>query len=164
MPATFPGQALGLGVDLRRILHQVALAAIEGNLGNLFLRGAGRYHGNEGQTEQTREVGFGNRRRAAGCFDHRRARAQPAITQGIEKQRPRQPVLETAGGVARLILEIQLDLGKAWQRQRDQVSVGATLEVRFDNTDGFTSPLAVIVHGRFSGKKVEVLQNMLGKF
>ncbi|MNH33336.1 hypothetical protein D3C79_938390 [compost metagenome] len=73
-------------------------------------------------------------------------------------------MLETVGGVARLILEIQLDLGKAWQRQRDQVSVGATLEVRFDNTDGFTSPLAVIVHGRFSGKKVEVLQNMLGKF
>ncbi|MND75272.1 hypothetical protein D3C80_668840 [compost metagenome] len=56
-------------------------------------------------------------------------------------------MLEAAGGVAGFVLEVQLDLGKTRQGQRDQVCVGTALEVSLDDTDCFTCPLTVIVHG-----------------
>jgi hypothetical protein len=37
VPAVLTGQAFGLGVDLRRILHQMALATVERDLRDLFL-------------------------------------------------------------------------------------------------------------------------------
>ncbi|MNP27431.1 hypothetical protein D3C76_1203410 [compost metagenome] len=70
--AGFPRQTFGFCVELRRVIHQMALTTIERDLGNLFLRGTGRHHGDERQSEQAREVGFGDCRRAAGGFDHRR--------------------------------------------------------------------------------------------
>ena len=112
VPPAFLGQAFGFGVDLRRVLDQMALATVEGNLGDLLL-GRGRGHdGNKRQAEQAREVGFRDRRRAAGRFNNGGARLEPAIAQRIQEQRARQPVFQAAGGVAGLILEVQLD---AWQ-------------------------------------------------
>ncbi|MNG23621.1 hypothetical protein D3C84_1082500 [compost metagenome] len=51
--------------------------------------------------------------------------------------------------MARLILEVQLDAGKTWQRQGDQVGVGAALEVGFDDPDRFAGPLSVVAHGGY---------------
>ncbi|MOA60929.1 hypothetical protein D3C78_1859440 [compost metagenome] len=56
-------------------------------------------------------------------------------------------MLEAAGWMTGLILEIQLDTRKTWQRQRDQVGVGAALEIRLDDADGFAGPLSVVAHG-----------------
>ncbi|MNN06995.1 hypothetical protein D3C81_1198080 [compost metagenome] len=148
MPAALARQPFGLGVNLRRVVDQVALAAIEGDLRDLLLGGAGRHHGNERQSEQAGEIGFGNRRRTAGRLDHRRSRFQPAVAQRIEEQRARQAVLEAAGGVAGLVLEVQVDARHAGQIEGDQVRVGAALEVRLDDADCLASPGAFVVqHG-----------------
>ncbi|MOA19580.1 hypothetical protein D3C78_1399730 [compost metagenome] len=58
-------------------------------------------------------------------------------------------MLEAPRGVAGLIFEVQLDPRQAWQRQGDQMRVGATLEVGFDDPDGFAGPLSVVAHGLF---------------
>ena len=67
---------------------------------------------------------------------------QPAIAQRIQKQRPRQPVLEAARGVRGFVLEIQVDAvgHEGGQPQRDEVRVGAALVVGFDAGDGFVVP------------------------
>ena len=67
---------------------------------------------------------------------------QPAIAQRIQKQRPRQPVLEAARGVGGFVLEVQVNAmgGEGWQAQRDQVGIGAALVVGFDAGDGFVEP------------------------
>jgi hypothetical protein len=52
--------------------------------------------------------------------------------------------------MAGLILEIQLDAWQSGQRQWDQMRIGTALEIRLDDTDGFTRPLAGIIHGVFS--------------
>ncbi|MNK94002.1 hypothetical protein D3C87_1141920 [compost metagenome] len=149
VPVVFASQALGLGVDLGRIVYQVALATIEGNLRDLFLGRGRRHHRNERQAQHAREVRFGNRRRTAGCFNDRRAGFEPAVTQRIKEQRTGQTVLETARGVAGFILEVQLDARKTRQRQGDQVGVGAALEIGFDDPDRFAGPLSVVAHDGF---------------
>ena len=67
---------------------------------------------------------------------------QPAIAQRIQKQRPRQPVLQAARGVRGFVLEVQVNAvrGKGGQAQRDQVGVGASLVIGFDAGDGFVQP------------------------
>ena len=67
---------------------------------------------------------------------------QPAIAQRIQKQRPRQPVLQAACGVRGFVLEVQVNAvrGKGGQAQRDQVGIGAALVVGFDAGDGFVEP------------------------
>ena len=67
---------------------------------------------------------------------------QPAIAQRIQKQRPRQPVLEAARGVCGLVLEVQVNAlrGKGGQAKWDQMCVGASLVIRFDAGDGFVEP------------------------
>ena len=150
MTTALPGQALGLRVNLRRVLHQMALAAVEGDLRDLFLGSGGRHHRDKRQAQQPCEVGFGDRRRTAGRLDHRRARAQPAIAQGIEEQRTRKTVLQAAGRMAGFVLEVQLDARQARQRQRDQVGVGTALEVGFNDPDRFPGPLSVVAHDGYS--------------
>ena len=74
---------------------------------------------------------------------------QPAIAQRIQKQRPRQPVLQAARGVRGFVLEVQVNAvrGKGGQAQRDQVGVGASLVIGFDAGDGFVEPGGVRDHG-----------------
>ncbi|MNO99776.1 hypothetical protein D3C76_915570 [compost metagenome] len=157
VPAALPRQALGFGVDLRRVVDQVALAAVEGDLRDLLLRGAGRHHGDERQAEQAGEIGLGDRRRAAGRLDHRCLRPQPAVAQGVEEQRTRQAVLEAAGGMAGLVLEVQVDAGQAGHVQRDQVRIGAALKIRLDDADRLAGPGAFVDrHGATSQGKDSV--------
>ncbi|MNF83606.1 hypothetical protein D3C84_659310 [compost metagenome] len=147
MPVVLPRQALGLGIDLGRIIDQMALATVESDLRDLLFRGGRGHHGNERQTQHPRKVRLGNGRRTAGGFDDRRPGLEPAITQRIQEQRARQSVLEAAGGVAGLVLEIQVNARKTRKWQRNQVGVGAALEVGFDDPDGFAGPLSVVAHG-----------------
>jgi hypothetical protein len=70
-----------------------------------------------------------------------------SITQRVKEQRTSQTMLEATSGMAGLVLEIQLDAGKTRQRQGDQVGVGAALEVRLDDADGFAGPLSGVAHG-----------------
>ena len=74
---------------------------------------------------------------------------QPAIAQRIQKQRPRQPVLQAARGVRGFVLEVQVNAqrGKRGQAQWDQVGIGATLVVGFDPGDGFVEPGGGEGHG-----------------
>jgi len=63
--------------------------------------------------------------------------------QRIQEQRARQPVLQAAGGMARLILQVQVDALEPWHRQRDQVGIGGTVEISFDLADGGSHPFTL---------------------
>ncbi len=141
--AGFTGQLFRITVEVAGTFDQVATAAVELDRGDLFRRGGGRDHRNERQAEQPREIGFGHGGRAAGGLDHRTPFTQPAIGQRIQEQRARQPVLQAAGGMARLILQVQVDALEPWQRQRDQVGIGGTVEISFDLADGGSHPFTL---------------------
>lgn len=67
-------------------------------------------------------------------------------------------MLEAAGGVAGLVLEVQFDARQAGSLQRDQMGIGAALEIRFDDADRLTGPLALVDgHGNSfsSGRRPE---------
>ncbi len=134
-------QSPGNFVDLGRLRDEMAAPTLELDRGDLVGRRRRRHHGDEGQAEQTREVGFGHRRRTTGRLDHRRTLAQPAVGQRIQEQRARQPVLQAAGRVAGFVLQIDVDAGKAGQRQRDQVGVGGPVVVRLDALDRLRRPV-----------------------
>ena len=82
---------------------------------------------------------------------------QPAIAQRIQKQRPRQPVLQAARGVRGFVLEVQVNAvrSKGGQAQRDQVGVGAALVVGFDAGDGFVEPGGGEGHRGLAGEWAE---------
>ena len=67
----------------------------------------------------------------------------PAVAQAIEKQRPRQAMLQAAGGVGAFIFQIQVDARKSGQRQTDQVRVGGALIVSVDFANGMFNPGAI---------------------
>ena len=69
-----------------------------------------RHHRDERQAEQPGEVRLGHRGRARGRLDDRGALADPAVAQRVEEQRPGQPVLQRAGRVDRLVLEVEVDV------------------------------------------------------
>jgi hypothetical protein len=101
-------------VDGRGILDEVAASAEELDLRNLF--------------------------RAGRCLDDRRARADPAIAQTIEEERAREPVLERAGGMRRLVLEIERDARDAGHRHLQEMRVGRAVEVRLDPPHRLVQP------------------------
>src|SRR5690606_20374486 len=60
------GVPVGARVHLRGVVDQVAVAAQRLYVGNLARRGGGGHHRGEGQTQQAREPGFGDRGAAGG--------------------------------------------------------------------------------------------------
>ena len=82
---------------------------------------------------------------------------QPAIAQRIQKQRPRQAVLQAARGVRGFVLEVQVNAmrGKGGQAQRDQVGVGTALVIGFDAGDGFVEPGGGEGHRGLAGEWAE---------
>ena len=77
-----------------------------------------------GRPEQAREPRLGDRGAARRCIDHGLALAQAAVAQRVQEQRARQPVLEAAGGMRGLVLEIEVDAGKSGECELQQVGVG----------------------------------------
>jgi hypothetical protein len=126
----------------------VALAALELDGRDLLRAGAARHHGDEAQAQQAREVGLAHRGGAAGGLDHGPALVQPAVAQRMQEQAARETVLQAAGGVAGLVLQVQLHTREAGQRQRDQVRVAAALEVGLDAADGLAHPGAALAEVR----------------
>ena len=72
-----------------------------------------------------------------------RAGPDPAVAQAVEEEGAGQPVLEAAGGVGRLVLEVQVDAPLLGQREAQQVGVGRAVGVGLDLADGFFEPVAV---------------------
>ncbi len=153
------GQALRLGTDRVGVCHQVAAPAIELDRGDLFGRRVARHHGQERQAEQAREVGLRDGGGAARRFHHGAALVQPAVRQRIQEQRTRQAMLQAAGGVARFVLEVDIDARKSRQRQRNQVGVGRAVEVGVDAVDGLRHPGA-LGHGVGLAEDVRVIRTL----
>jgi hypothetical protein len=105
-------QALRLAIDGGGIGHLVALPAQRLDRGDLFSGRAGRDHGDERQAQHARNS-FRYGGGAGRGLDHGGAFADPAAAQRMEEQRARQAVLEAAGGVAALVLEIDGNPGSA---------------------------------------------------
>ena len=66
-----------------------------------------------------------------------------AAAQAVEEQRPRQPVLERAGRVRRLVLEIEVDAGQGRDRHGVQVRVGGARLVGLELADRLDHPAAL---------------------
>jgi hypothetical protein len=141
--AGFARQPFRLAVEITGALDQVAAATMEFDGRDLFRRGRGRNHRDEGQPQQACEVRFGHGGRAARRLDHRSPFAQPAIGQRVQEQRTRQAVLQAAGGVAGFILQVDIDAFEPGQRHRDQVGIGGPVEIGFDLADGRSHPGAL---------------------
>ena len=141
------GQLLGDGVDLARVVDEVAAAAVELDQRALLLHRRGGHDGDEVQPEQPGEVGLADRRRARRRLDQRGPLGDPAVAQPVEHQRAGQPVLEAAGGVHRLVLEVEVDAPRRGQREDVQVGVGAAVRVRLDLVDGPGGPGPVPARG-----------------
>ena len=70
----------------------------------------------------------------------------PAVAQRVQEQRTRQPVLEAAGDVRRLVLEVELHVDAVAPRHRQriaqQMGVGAAPGVGLDQPDRVVHPRA----------------------
>jgi hypothetical protein len=135
-------EALRFAIDRARVAYLVALAAQRLDRGDLFGGRAGRDHGHERQAEHAREIGFRHGGGAGRGLDYGGAFADPPAAQRMEEQRARQTVLEAAGGVAALVLEIDRDARQRGQIERDEVGIGAARVVRLDPRDGPIGPAA----------------------
>src|SRR5680860_586452 len=133
-------QPFGLVVDRARILDQVATTAVELDQLDLLPRRAGWHHRDERETEQPGEVRLGHRGRPRRRLDDRRTLVDPPVAQGVEEQRPREPVLQRSGGVHRLVLEVQVDPPRGWQREHVKVRVRGAVAVRLDLPDRLVHP------------------------
>src|SRR4051812_34379535 len=106
----------------------------------------GRHHRDERQPKHGREVRLGDRCRSRRRLDHGGVLADPAVAERVEEQGPRQPVLETARDVRRLVLEVQLNVDARTPRRRQRIAqqmrVGATSRVGLDQSYGVVHPLA----------------------
>jgi hypothetical protein len=136
------GQLLGLIVDLFG-RHAPAFAAVELDLGDLLLGGGVRDDGDERQTEKAREIGLRDGGAARGRLDDGGVLADPPVAHPIENQGPCQAMLQAAGRVRRLVLEIELDIPQARQLELDQMGVGRTVEVCLDHPDRLEHPIPV---------------------
>jgi hypothetical protein len=133
-----------LVIDLRR-LGQAHLAAEKFDRLDLRLGCRSWRDGDEGQTKQASEIGLRDRGRPGRGFDHRLATLNPAVAEAVEKERTRQAMLEAAGRVGRLVLEIKVDAGRGEARQIDpnEMRVGGAVEIGFDQAHGVRDPIAV---------------------
>ncbi len=95
MAAGFVGDAARLVIDFGG-LNEAHLAAEKLDGLDLLARRRTRGDGDEGQVQQTGEIGFGNGGGAGRGLHHRPAAADPAVAQAIEEERAGQTMLETA--------------------------------------------------------------------
>ena len=133
----------GLLVHPPRVVHEVALPAVELDQAALLrARGAG-HDRDERHADELGEVGLGDGGGTAGRLDHRAAGADPAVAQAVEEERAGQPVLEAAGRVGRLVLEVEIDAPGLGQREAQQVGVRGAVGVGLDLADGLFEPAPV---------------------
>ncbi|SLG99966.1 Uncharacterised protein [Mycobacteroides abscessus subsp. abscessus] len=142
VPAALGRQARGLGVHLRRASHEVTAAALGLDQRDLLRRGIRRHHRDEIESEQLGEIRLAHRRRPRGRLHDRGALGDPAVADRVQEQRAGQPVLQAAGDVGGLVLEVQLDVPRRGQRVAEQMGVGAALGVGVDQAHRVVHPVA----------------------
>jgi hypothetical protein len=110
-----PGQRTRMRGGIHAWLDQFAPSAQRQHFALLGDRRRAWHDGNEGNAERACEPGFGNRGAARGRIDRRLALSQHAVAQRIKEQRAREPMLEAARGMHRLVFQQQADAGQAGQ-------------------------------------------------
>ena len=123
-----------------RIVDRVNLAAVKADRVQLGRGGRGGHDREEAQAQHPCEIGFADRGRSRRGLDHAGIRADPPVAQRVKEQRAGKPVLQTAGRMAALILQVQRDAGIAWQFEPDEVRVGRAVIVRLNPLDRLGSP------------------------
>ena len=109
----------------------------------LLRRHRRRDDGDEGQVEHASEVGLAHRGGSGRRLDDRDALVDPAVAEPVEEQRARQPVLQRARRMGRLVLQVEVDAPGRRQRERHQVGVRRAPRVGFDARDGVERPPSV---------------------
>jgi hypothetical protein len=140
MTAGFLGESRRDLVQRPGVVDQVTAAALGLDQADLLATRGARHDRDERHPDQLGEVRLGDRRRAAGRLDHRTARPDPAVAQGVQEERPGQPVLEAAGGMGRLVLQIQVHAPFLGQREPQQMGVGRTVGIGLNLADGLLQP------------------------
>lgn len=137
-------EASRLLVHLPGVVHEVTAAPVE--LDQTDLLGAGRagHDGDEGDADQLGEVRLGDGSGATGGLDDGAVRPDPAVAQAVEEEGAGETVFEAAGGVGRLVLEVQVDAPSLGQREAQQMGVGGAVGVGLDLAHGFFEPGAVL--------------------
>ena len=144
MPAGIRRQPLRLLVHLCRLIDEMATAALGFDQRDLRRARRRRHHRDERQFEHRREIRLRDRRRTRRCLDDRGVLVDPPVAQRVEEQRPRQPMLEAAGDVGGLVLEVEreVDVFGPTRRQRvaQQMRVGAAPGVGCDQPHRVVHP------------------------
>ena len=122
------------------VLDEVAAAAVELDQRDLLGAGRRRHDRDERQPEHAGEVGLADRRRPARGLDDGAALGDLPRAEPVQEQRPGQPVLEAAGRVGRLVLQVEVDAPLRRQRIDQQVGVGAAPRVGLHRRDGAVDP------------------------
>ena len=65
---------------------------------------------------------------------------QPAIAQGVQKQRTRKAVLETARRVAGFVFQIKMNVWIGRQMNGNEMSIGRSCEVGIDLANSLPDP------------------------
>jgi len=131
-------------IDRGRIVNQLALATVELDELALLAYGRGWHDGHERQVEQSGEVGLADCGRPGGRLDQCGAFGDPVVAQAVQHQRPCQSMLQAAGRMHRLVLQIQVDAPLDRQRIWMQMSVGAAIRIRLYLRDRPFQPGAVV--------------------
>ena len=143
MPAGLGREPVRDAIDGARIVDHVDLAAMKTDRVELRLGGRRRHHRDESQPQHPGEIRLRHRGRSRRGFDHRRLRPDPFVAQRVQKQRPREPMLEAPGRVRALVLQIQHDTGVPRQIDTDQMGVGGPVIVRLDPPHRLRQPAPV---------------------
>src|SRR6478752_6584407 len=143
MPVAGGCHVFGHRVHVRGVFHQQTRAAELFDKCDLLRAGGARHDGDEREAQQLGEVRLRNGGASAGGFHDGGVRPDPAVDQAEQEQRPGQPVLEAAGPVRGLVLEVQLDAPMLRQRHRVEMGVRGTVVLRRDGADGPVRPVPV---------------------
>src|SRR5690606_706953 len=143
IPVGLVGDGLGSTVDFAGVVDEMAAAAEA--LDGLDLLPAGRtgHHGHERQAEQAGEVGLRHGGGTGRSLDQERVLADAAIADAVQEQGTRQAVLEAAGGMRALVLEIDVDAAQPRKIRLHQVRVGRTAAIGLEDAYGPAGPVPV---------------------
>jgi hypothetical protein len=104
--------------------------------------GARRHDRGEAQAELAREPRLGDRGAAGGRVDDGLALAQAAVAERVQVERTREAMLEAAGRMRGLVLEVDVDAGKARQVDLQEVRVGGARGLALECVDRLVHPVA----------------------
>ena len=141
VPVALGREPLRLGDDRRRVVDEVARAALRLDQRDLLGAGRGRHHRDERQAEEAGEVRLGDGGRAARGLDDRRAARRSSRCTG------RRGTASARGGASAIPSggpTRPSGRGRSpirGQRERVQVRVGRAVGVRLDATDRLVRPL-----------------------